>query len=473
MAKKVREETISLVSYLNRVNNEDISTNQDVQRMFCWDNAAINELIVTVLTDDYIPPLILGEIELSEELVQHYIVDGMQRTTALNKFRYMNWKTTSSFENSIIKYQIKQRDEYGNIIKDSMGNIQWDTFEFDIRNKTYNQLPDELKRKFDDYQISLVIHQNCTMSEISKLIRRYNRNKSMSVNQKAFTFLPTYARRVKNITQNNLFYKNCIVPSDAMRKNGTYEQTIANSVMATFHMSDWRSSPQSLNEYLEDYSCDEEFDMIEKYSKRIENVCSDKYQDIFTFKDIPVWFAVFNRFDKYNLPDEKFRTFLDVLRGDLGKKEINGVSYEMIVQDKHPKDKKVILQKYKIYISLLDIFLNTSSEVIQAFEKEDNTLEIDSLTFVQKYINPDANKEDIECYEEMLQDYIKVDTQLYKKCKTALIALIGYSCSLEKDVEFGEWINTYKSESFSNNQYLNYVLLKDSFNRFLRKDEVA
>ena len=118
MAKKVREQTISLSSYLKSVNSEDISENQDVQRMFCWDNPAINELIVTVLTEDYIPPIILGEEELGGDLTQQYIVDGIQRTTALNKFRHMNWKTTKSFENSVIQYQAKMRDEEGHLIKD-------------------------------------------------------------------------------------------------------------------------------------------------------------------------------------------------------------------------------------------------------------------------------------------------------------------------------------------------------------------
>lgn len=77
MAKKVREQAIALSSYLKSVNSEDISENQDVQRMFCWDNPAINELIVTVLTEDYIPPIILGEEELGGDLTQQYIVDGI------------------------------------------------------------------------------------------------------------------------------------------------------------------------------------------------------------------------------------------------------------------------------------------------------------------------------------------------------------------------------------------------------------
>lgn len=184
MAKKVREQTVSLSSYLASVNSEDISENQDVQRMFCWDNPAMNELIVTVLTEDYIPPIILGEEELGRDLTQQYIVDGIQRTTALNKFRHMNWKTTKSFENSVIQYQAKMRDKEGHLIKDEDGSILWENREFDIKNKTFEQLPDELKKKFDDYQIRIVIHQNCTMQEISKLVRRYNRNKSMGSNQK-------------------------------------------------------------------------------------------------------------------------------------------------------------------------------------------------------------------------------------------------------------------------------------------------
>ena len=123
MAKKVREQAIALSSYLKSVNSEDISENQDVQRMFCWDNGAINELIYTVLNEDYIPPIILGEEELGDNLTQQYIVDGIQRTTALNKFRHMNWKTTKSFENSVIQYQKKRRDEKGHLIKDENGNL--------------------------------------------------------------------------------------------------------------------------------------------------------------------------------------------------------------------------------------------------------------------------------------------------------------------------------------------------------------
>ena len=125
MAKKIRKRTLSLESYLEKIVEEDISDNQDVQRMFCWENVMVNELIKTVLTDDYIPPIILGEEDLEEDVVQQYIVDGMQRSSALIKFRYGNYKITPSLEEPFIQYQRKMKDENNNICKDEKEKVIW------------------------------------------------------------------------------------------------------------------------------------------------------------------------------------------------------------------------------------------------------------------------------------------------------------------------------------------------------------
>lgn len=61
-AKKVMSQTFTLERFLTKINKEEIRSDQDVQRLSGQFNAAmINELIVTVLTDDYIPEIILGE----------------------------------------------------------------------------------------------------------------------------------------------------------------------------------------------------------------------------------------------------------------------------------------------------------------------------------------------------------------------------------------------------------------------------
>lgn len=460
MAKKVREQAIALSSYLKSVNSEDISENQDVQRMFCWDNPAINELIVTVLTDDYIPPIILGEEELGGDLTQQYIVDGIQRTTALNKFRHMNWKTTKSFENSVIQYQAKMRDDEGHLIKDKDGSILWENREFDIKNKTFEQLPDELKKKFDDYQIRIVIHQNCTMQEISKLVRRYNRNKSMGSNQKALTWIPTYARKIKNIA-NNEFYKNCVSYSKSMRKNGTYEQTVANSVMATFHLNDWKKTPNDRNEYLEENSSFDEFEKVNEYGNRIAKVCGNKFQNIFVFKDILCWIATFDKFTKLGVKDNKFAEFVNALVNDLHDKVIGEWSYDLLDKEAGTSDKKIIQAKIDTYTTLMMNYLHINPET--AIENSEET----TLSFVQENANPDATEEDIEFYRDMVEDCVKITDPVYNECRTALIALMAYACQNEKDQDFEKWVENYRNKSdFSSSQKVNYTYMKRSFDNY-------
>lgn len=463
MAKKVREQTVSLSSYLKSVNSEDISENQDVQRMFCWDNPAINELIVTVLTEDYIPPIILGEEELGGDLTQQYIVDGIQRTTALNKFRHMNWKTTKSFENSVIQYQAKMRDKEGHLIKDEDGSILWENREFDIKNKTFEQLPDELKKKFDDYQIRIVIHQNCTMQEISKLVRRYNRNKSMGSNQKALTWIPTYARKIKNIA-NNEFYKNCVAYSKPMRKNGTYEQTVANSVMATFHLNDWKKTPNDRNEYLEENSSFDEFEKVNEYGNRIAKVCCNKFQNVFVFKDILCWIATFHNFTKLGLEDNKFAEFVNALVNDLHDKVVGEWSYDMLDKEAGTSDKKIIQAKIDTYTALMMDYLHIDAETLTVNSEET------TLSFVQENANPDATEEDIEFYRDMVEDCVKVDEPVYQQCERAVIAIMAYACMKEQDEEFEKWIQKYKNQTnFSPSQKVNYTYMKNSFDNFVQK----
>lgn len=467
MAKKVREQAIALSSYLKSVNSEDISENQDVQRMFCWDNPAINELIVTVLTEDYTPPIILGEEELGGDLTQQYIVDGIQRTTALNKFRHMNWKTTKSFENSVIQYQAKMRDDEGHLIKDKDGSILWENREFDIKNKTFEQLPDELKKKFDDYQIRIVIHQNCTMQEISKLVRRYNRNKSMGSNQKALTWIPTYARKIKNIA-NNEFYKNCVSYSKSMRKNGTYEQTVANSVMATFHLNDWKKTPNDRNEYLEENSSFDEFEKVNEYGNRIAKVCGNKFQNIFVFKDILCWIATFDKFTKLGVKDNKFAEFVNALVNDLHDKVIGEWSYDLLDKEAGTSDKKIIQAKIDIYTALMMDYLHIDTETL-TINPEETT-----LSFVQENANPDATEEDIEFYRDMVEDCVRVDEPVYQQCERAVIAIMAYACMKEQDEEFEKWIQKYKNQTnFSPSQKANFTYMKNSFDKYVQKGATA
>ena len=53
---KPRRQTYTLEMYLKKLKDQDIRQDQDVQRLSDqWSNAMMNELIITVLNDGYIP----------------------------------------------------------------------------------------------------------------------------------------------------------------------------------------------------------------------------------------------------------------------------------------------------------------------------------------------------------------------------------------------------------------------------------
>jgi len=268
----------------------------------------VNELIVTVLNHGYIPPIILGK----EENSQMWIVDGLQRSTTLMKFRYGNYRITSAVEEPKITYRAKCRDSEGNIKIDGNGDFIWEEKQFDIRHKVYDQLPEELQKIFSKYQIETVIHEGYSMKEISKLVRRYNFNKPMNVSQRLFTFADNYARRIREILRKPFFVE-CTGYTARERKNGTLERIILETVMCMFHLDNWKK-PGQLGTYINENASEEQFAILEDIISRLENIITEDLYDIFTSRDTFLWFTLFYRFTQLGCDDKRFADFLRNLK---------------------------------------------------------------------------------------------------------------------------------------------------------------
>ena len=249
-------------------------------------------------------------------------------------------------------------------------------------------LPDELKKKFDDYQIKIAVHQNCTMEQISKLVRRYNNHRAMNASQKAFTYLDMYARKVKTLSQCS-FFKNCTNYSDTERKKGTYEKLVCESVMAVNHLDKWKKSPKQMNIFLNSNSSDKEFERFSEYAARLEKVCQNKFSEVFVPKDICVWFAVFDKFTKLNphkensaytanckhsvsgkkpsdssrFDDSRFADFIQNLVDELHSREINGLTFDSLCKKSGTKDKKIITEKIDTLYALMIDYLYSSKSL--------------------------------------------------------------------------------------------------------------
>lgn len=291
--------------FLKNIKEQDIRQDQDVQRLSDqWSNAMMNELIVTVLNDGYIPPIILGR----EDNSQIWVVDGLQRSSTFMKFRYGNYKITTSVEEPIITYRAKARDSENEVMIDGNGDIVWENRQFDIRNKTYDKLPEELKKVFNEYQIETVIHENYNAEQISRLVRRYNFNKPMNVSQRTFTFVDRFARKIREILRRRFFVE-CTGYTKSERKNGTLERILMETVMCMFHLDNWKKLGQ-LGTYINENADMEEFDTLEEVISRLENIITEQYYSIFNSRDSFIWFTLFHKFTQLGYDDGKLRVSL-------------------------------------------------------------------------------------------------------------------------------------------------------------------
>lgn len=476
--KPVRPQTLTLKSYLDKFKEGDVKGDADTQRaMGCYTDRMFNELVVSVLIGEYIPPLILGE---TSNYSESYVEDGLQRTTALSMFRYGNKAVSKDITDSEIAYQVKVKDKNGNYKLDGNDNFikEWEVC--DIKNKTYSQLPEELKMKFDEYQIGLAVHPDSTKEDISRRIRIYNEHENMKAAQRALTYIPTYAKNIKKIISNNRFYKDCIEYSDKEFTNGLYEKILCETDMIIYHLDEWQSVVKTMGMYIEDNASEEEFEKINALATRLYNILGDdKYKNLFSKKNTYLWTALFEKFTKYNFEDCMFINFLKEFNEILGDKRIDGydISFNEYDKKKRTKDKKVVKTKLDMLEKLMKEYLhiteetNSETENNNTDESDTKSCESDStLKFIQNNVSKDVSNEDIEEYQDFMDSYVNIDSELYKQCSMALMALTAYAYKCDRDVELGKWIENCQSRKWQNlspSQEVNFKYMKRSFDNFI------
>lgn len=362
--KNIRKQTYSLEQYLKLMNDETIRTDQECQRLSGqWNPNMVNELIATVLTDNYIPPIILGE-ETVNGIVRQWIIDGLQRSSSLALFRYGNTKITKNLDEYIVTYQRKVKDENGNIKRDEQGEIVWESVEYDIRNKTYEQLPDELKDAFNSYQIELAIHQNCDNTEISKLVRKYNNHKAMNQAQRAFTYVDAFAREIREITE-NIFFKDMYSCSRKDRINGTFERVIGDMVLLSTYPEHYRKDTKVGFKWLNENGTMEDFYKLDELLTRLteSTEITTEIRALFNSKSAYIFVSAFKAFTEMGREDKEFNEFLQWFVNGGKATEINGKSWLELDIDRSTRDSNVVHGKLDYLVALINQYFTEIKKV--------------------------------------------------------------------------------------------------------------
>ncbi len=461
---KIRKESLTMNMYMEFVKDGDIREDADVQRASGqWNKEQINELIVTVLTDGYIPPIFIGE-DLN---LQKWLLDGLQRTTSLRMFRFGNYKITSTIRNSIIKYREIKKDNNGNPIEDENGDYIWDDCVFDIKNKTYDELPDELKKQFNRFQIDMITFEECTMAKMSDLILIYNNHTGMNTVQKAITYISDFAKNVKDIVERPFFINNSTF-TEKEKIKGVTERVVLEAVMCMFHLDNWKKQPKQIASHLNVNSSKEEFEKLNDNLKILETIITDDVKDVFNSKDSFIWLTLFNYFTKLGVDDLYFTDFLRAFKQELRHKPVDGKLFDTVDEMGSTKDKSVINDKLHILVSLMKDFLKVDSETVD--------IDISPENFISKNVEIPLEEviQDMDIYEDTLTDLenntIRDGSKLLnEENRLSLLAMVAYS--YKHDVDLDKWMEDYatKNNTYFVNQTKNYLHMIKSLTEFNQK----
>lgn len=482
-SENYRTDKYSMYSLLQDKKNGDVNCNYILQREpFQWTTEEANRYFCRILSNLPIPEIILCEQKKKGLTISH-LIDGLQRLSYAEAFKENRIKIGSAgAERHLIQYRDYVLDDNGNRVLDEDGLPEYEMKIFDVIGKYYKDLPDELKKRFNNFNINVTKFFDCTDEQIADHIRDYNNHASMNKEQGGFLNVSAQtAGYIKNISQKNTFFKNCGKFTDNNVIKGKLERVVAESIMLMFFRDSWKAKLDTIYKYVDENATEQQFLKLNSHFNRLELALGEDNKDLkllLTPTTMPMWIAVFDKFTTYNMDDSNFVDFLNAYNTELKDKEIDGVSMADF-KDQQTKKKATITGKIDLLVKLMNEFLHiditeTSSTEVEnnntdntEENAEDNTEE-SVLSFVQENTNPNVTDEDINLYTDMVEDCVKIDDPVYKECGMALVALMAYACQNDKDQDFERWIENYRNKSeFSPSQKVNYTYMKRSFDNFV------
>lgn len=346
---EISKETMYTVSsIIRKTENGSIRDDHSLQRQADqWNNKTKGDFIVTILHRYPIPAIIIAE-QVSEGFVVNWLIDGKQRCTTCCVFAENGFKISKNAERPIVTYQSMRRE--------ANGTIHYETKECDVRGKYFRDLPEELRERFYDYTIPIVMYLNCSDDDIEYHIRRYNAAKPMSVAQKGITHLgEPYAKCVKMIAEKPFFkdmgnYRICEFV------NGTMDRVVTESIMTLYFLPDWKKKNEDICAYLKEHASMEEFEGFAEIVDRLASVVTRDVKSLFQSRDSFLWFGLFGRFMKTGKEDAEFILFMQEFQTSLHEKAIHGVCFDSL-NEKSTKDKRIVIQKLDLLECLMLEFL--------------------------------------------------------------------------------------------------------------------
>lgn len=447
-----RTDKCPLGSLLEDMAQGYIDRNYISQRQpFQWSDDKINKFYARILNNQPIPEIVICEkMEGTEKF--SYLIDGLQRLTYAEEFRENRMPVKAKgveFENIMYKKPVKDKE----------GNTKFELDTINIVGKYYKDLPQFLQKRFDNFNITVTRYFNCTSEMIDYHMRNYNNHVAMSKSQYGITNVSNRtSSHIKALSERHDFFKDIVSCNSRQRRNGTLDEIVAKSIMSMYFPEHWKKDPVDIFRYVDAHASDKEFEHLKDNLNRLAKVAGDSVKSLFSATNTHIWLAVYDKFLALDLPDDKFIAFMQYFGAYLTSDKAEQDAFiTKIFKSRSTKDKKIVFGKITGLETMMYEFLHVGKEKPQ---------ETDVLKFVRENVNAGITEEDIDFYCDMLDGLtleVNNRTKLLEKANRAsLIALIGYAC--EQDIDLDEWFVEYfkNHTTYKQNQKENYIsMVKD------------
>lgn len=415
-ADSYRMDKYTVYSLLDAIKEGEINKKYILQRkQFQWTAKQVNKFLSRILNNQPIPEIVICEQRIKDLLIK-WLIDGLQRLGYLEAFKENRLVIgKAGAEYTSIKYREYLKDEDGNRIIDEDGVPKYEVKVFDIVGKKYSDLPDFLKKRFNNFNINVTTFFNCTPEQIAYHIRNYNNHVAMSKTQYGVTNLDEdVARNIKSISDKHSFFKNCGNFTDANISKGVIDRVVVESVMAIHYIDHWKKSADEAFEYVNENAMDEDFEIIKGYLDELEDVIEKDKKSVFNATNTFIWLAAYDKLVKQNITSEQFGQFVKVFENGLSEKEINGTSYATLNKKRNTKDKSLIVEKInKIVELMLDYLHINKEETIEEYEVKDDRI----AKFISDFVK---------------SKYAKAFKLTYKDCKRIALTYLANIDILEE-----------------------------------------
>ncbi len=363
IGERTKNTSYALSALIKKLHNYSLRDDHILQRSSGqWNSSIKGELVSDILQGRSLLPIIVSE-EKAEGMLYNWLIDGLQRCSTIDDYKNDGFSVYHNVKLYNICYQTIKKDKQGKIMFDGNDNPIYENKIFDIRKKKFSELPEELKDKFLEYQIPVMLNLDCTKKEIAYDIARFNRCRPMTKSQLGVLSLEEgLGEIVNNIIKMDFFHnesKSSYKQSDFRTSN--MKRMIVESVMVTNFLEDWNKNIEKVCEYLSENQCESYFIEFYDIIERLTKVSNKDIAEMFTTKDSFIWFALFNKFSKLEINDFKYVEFMKKLKTDLHSRMVNGTTYDELDQ-KSNKDKKTIVNKLELLNYLMEEYLSKNKD---------------------------------------------------------------------------------------------------------------